>query len=205
MRRIAICLGIILVALLVASQFLLPPYLENRVADRITAHGGSATVGLAAFPALRLLTGHGRKLAIDARGLSVDPTQDQRDVFGQLNKFHDVHVFVADSRAGPLSVKRFTVTGNGDKTYAVTVVGTGNAADIARYAGSRLGGGLGGALAGLAATAIAGFVSEVPFNAKMRIDTSSGQPVASGVTGQVNGLPAGPLAQVIANALLSDL
>ena len=109
------------------------------------------------------------------------------------------------TRAGPLAVNRFTVAGNGDKAYDLTVVGTGSAADIARYAGSRLGGGLGEALAGLAATAIEGFNREVLFNAQMKIDTSSGEPVASGVTGEVAGLPAGPLAQVVANALLSGL
>ena len=205
MRRIAICLGIALVALLVASQFLLPPYLEHRAADRITQHGGSASVDLSAFPAVRLLTGHGRKLTINARGLSVDLTGDQQDVFNQLNKFHDVTVFIADSRAGPLTVKRFAVVSNGNNAYDVAVQGTGSAADIARYAGSRLGGGLGQALAGLAATAIAGFDRQIPFNARMRIDASSGQPVATDVQGQVDGLPAGPLAQVVANALLSGL
>ena len=205
MRRFAICLGIAIVALLVASQFLLPPFLEGQVADRITAHGGSAKVDLAAVPAVRLLTGHGRKLDIQAHGLSVDPGQNQKDVFGHLDDFTNVNVFITASRAGPLTINRFTVVKNGGSRYEVTITGTGNAGDIARYAGGALGGGLGEALAGLAASAIQGFGREIPFNAQMTIDTSSGQPVASDVVGSVDGLPAGPLAQVVANALLSGL
>ena len=205
MRRFAICLGIAVVALLIASQLFLPPFAENRVADDLTAHGGSAKVDLKAFPALRLLTGHGRKLGITASRLSFDLDQSQTDAFKRLDDFRDVNIYISDSRAGPLSIGRFTVASTADHTYDVTIVGRGSAADIARYAGSRLGGGLGEALAGLAASAIQGFTREIPFDARMQIDTSSGSPVASNVSGEVDGLPAGPLAEVVANALLSGL
>jgi hypothetical protein len=64
---------------------------------------------------------------------------------------------------------------------------------------------LGQALAGLATSALGGFDRAIPFNATMQIDTSSGTPQARNVDGSVAGLPAGPLAQVVANALLSGL
>jgi hypothetical protein len=82
--------------------------------------------------------------------------------------------------------------------------GSGGAADVARYAGDRFGGGLGGALAGLAASATLGD-QQIPFDATMEIDTSSGTPVASNVNGSVGGFPAGPLAEVVANALLAGV
>jgi hypothetical protein len=205
MRRLAIRLGIALAALLIASQFLLPPYLEHRVANSLTEHGGSANVDLDAFPALRLLFGHGRKLDVTASGLSVDLSPGQEDVFKRLDDFSDVHIDVAGSRAGPFTVRRFTVTRTRDHTYAVVTVGDGTAGDVARYAGSRLGGGFGQALAGLAASALGGFERPIPFDAQMNIVTGAGTPRAENVRGAVAGLPAGPLTQVVANALLNGL
>ena len=205
MRRFAIRLGIPIVALLVASQFLLPPFLEGRIADRITAHGGSAKVDLQAFPALRLLFRHGDRLEIAARGLSVDVQPNQRDAFNQLDGFSDVDVTVLDSRAGPFTIGGFKITRPARQTYDVAVAGDGTAGDVARYAGSRLGGGFGQALAGLATSALGGFDRRIPFDAPMQIVTVDGTPQARNVRGEVAGLPAGPLAQVVANALLSGL
>jgi hypothetical protein len=205
MRGLAIRLGIPLVLVLVAVQFLLPPVLEKRVADRVTDHGGSADVELSAFPSVRLLFGHGRKLGVNARGLSVDLNRNQQDVFKQLDDFGDVSITVLDSRAGPFTVRSFHVQSTGKKTYDVVIAGDGTAGDVARYAGSRLGGGFGQALAGLATAALGGFDQPVPFDARMQISTVNGAPQAENVNGQVAGLPAGPLAQVVANALLSGL
>jgi hypothetical protein len=205
MRRLAIRLGIPLALVLVASQFLLPPILEKRVADRVTGQGGSAKVELSAFPSLRLVFGSGDKLAVTARGLSVDVQQNQQDVFKQLDDFSHVNITVLDSRAGPFTIRSFRVQSTGDKTYDMAIAGDGTAGDVARYAGSRLGGSFGQALAGLAATALGGFSQPVPFDARMQISTQNGAPEASNVNGAVAGLPAGPLAQVVANALLSGI
>jgi len=205
MRRYAIRLGIPLAVLLVASQFLLPPYFEHRAADRITEHGGTADVNLSAFPALGLLFGRGGELDVTARGLSVDLDPDQTDAFQQLDDFSEVSILVLDSRAGPFTITRFTVRRVADQVYNVSVAGDGTAGDVARYAGSRLGGGLGQALAGLATSALGGFDRPIPFDASMQIVTASGTPEARNVTGAVAGLPAGPLAEVVANALLSGL
>ena len=205
MRRFAIRLGIPLAALLIASQLLLPPYAEHRVANRITEHGGSAAVDLSAFPALRLLFGDGGTLKVRAHGLSVDLESGQDDVFKQLDDFSDVDVTVLDSRAGPFTVTGFRVQRLAAHTYGVALAGDGTAGDVARYAGSRLGGGFGQALAGLAASALGGFDRPIPFDARMQIVTGQGAPRARNVDGSVDGLPAGALAQVVANALLSGL
>jgi hypothetical protein len=205
MRRFAIRLGIPLAVLLLASQLLLPRYLEDRIADRITDHGGTADVELHAFPALRLLFGDGGKLELTARGLSVDLTADQQDVFKQLDGFSEVDVTVRDSRAGPFAITGFAVHRVAKRTYDVAVAGDGTAGDVARYAGDRFGGPFGQALAGLATSALGGFDRPVPFDARMQILTADGTPRAENVTGSVAGLPAGPLAEVVANALLNAL
>jgi hypothetical protein len=205
MRRFAIRLGIPLAALLVASQFLLPRYLEGRVADRITAHGGSAKVDLDALPALRLLFRHGSRLGITARGLSVDLRPNQRDAFKQLDGFSHVNITVLDSRAGPLTVRGFRIARVASHTYDVAIAGDGTARDVASYAGSRLGGGFGQALAGLATSALGGFDRPIPFDARMQIVTAEGTLQARSVRGDVAGLPADALVQVVANALLSAL
>jgi hypothetical protein len=205
MRRLAIRLGIPLLALLVVLQFALPPYAEHRVASRLTEHGGEADVNLSAFPALRLVFGSGGGLSIDASGLSVDLSPGQDDVFKQLDDFSDVNVDVRDSRAGPFTIGGFRVQRTASHVYDVAVAGDGTAGDVARYAGSRLGGGLGQALAGLAASALGGFDRPVPFDARMEIVSDGDVPRARNVEGSVAGLPAGPLTQVVANALLSGL
>ncbi len=206
MRRLAIRLGIVVAVLAVASQLLLPSYYEHQIAGRLTDHGGSAHVALHVFPALRLLVGRAGRLDVVASGLSVDLDQNQQDVFKRLDDFSKVAVDVRSSRAGPFTISRFSVrSAPGDRTYSVAVAGDGTALDVARYAGSRLAGGFGQDLAGLAASVIGGFDRPIPFNARMEIDTGSGSPRARDVTGEVGGLPAGPLAQIVANALLGGL
>ena len=205
MRRLTIRLVIVLAAVLVVSQFVIPPLAENKVADRVTEHGGTADVELSAIPALELLLGKGDKLDLDASGLSVDLEENQEEVFDHLDDFDEVKIAITASRAGPFTISDFRVRKTAPHEYAVGIAGDGTAGDVARYAGSRLGGGFGQALAGLATSALGGFDRAIPFSATMRIDTSSGTPDARNVEGQVGALPAGPLAQVVANALLSGL
>src|SRR4029078_3722570 len=120
-------------------------------------HGGSASVDMKAFPAAKLLSGHGDDLRIDANGLSVDLVRDQEDVFDRLDKFDEVSVAIDDSRAGPFTVSAFRRRRLGEHRYAVAVSAEGTAGDVARYAGAQLGGGFGQALAGLATSALGGF------------------------------------------------
>ena len=205
MRRIAIRLAGPLVALLVISQFAIPPYVEGRAEDRLTEHGGTADVEVSAIPAFRLLFGDGRRLQVRASGLSVDLETRQKEVFDRLDDFKDVLIAISDSRAGPFTIRSFFVQGQGDNTYTVIIAGDASAGDVARYAGSRLAGGFGQALAGLAAGTLGAAAQPIPFNARMKIDTSGDEVKAENVSGEVAGLPAGPLAEIVTNALLSAL
>ena len=201
--RLGVSAAVVIVAVAVLSQLLIPRYLEHRVANRLSEHGGTADVQMSAFPAARLLFGHGRSIRIRANGLSVDIQEDQTDVFDQLDKFDRVDVRVRASRAGPFTVDDFALRRTGPRRYAVAVAADATAGDVARYAGSQLGGQFGQALAGLAAGVIGGFGQRVPVDAAMDIDTSSRPPRAYAVRGAVAGLPAGPLAAIVTNALLS--
>jgi hypothetical protein len=203
MRRFAIRLAIAVLGLLIASQFLIPVFAEHQVASRLTDHGGSAHVTLRALPALRLLFGQGDKLDVKAHGLSV--ALSQHDVFKKLDGFNDVSVTIEDSQAGPFHIGAFTLERRADHLYVMEVDGQAKPGDVATYAGSQFGGALGAALGGLAASALGNLDQPLPFGARMNVDTSSGQPQARDVVGDVAGFPAGPLAQVAANALLSGL
>jgi hypothetical protein len=208
MRGLPIRLGVaaaVLVVVAVVQQLALPPYLEHRVANRLTAHGGTAHVHLSAVPAARLLFGHGHSLGITARGLSLDLAEEQRDIFKKLDQFDHVDVVITDSRAGPFSVRGFRLERVAAHTYAVGLTASGAAGDVARYAGAQLGGDFGAALAGLATSALGGFDRPVPVDATMLVDTSTKPPHATNVNGDVAGLPAGPLAAIVANTLLGAL
>jgi hypothetical protein len=204
MHRLLIRLGGLLVSLVLFSQLLLPPYLEHRVANRLKEQGGSAKVDLDAIPAARLLFGHGDRLDIRASGLSLD-LRTGRDVFSELDKFGDVSVYVASSRAGPFTVRGFYLERRRDHEYQLVLQADAAPGDVARYAGEQLAGGFGAALAGLAAGTLTGSQRAIPVNARMVIDTSGPVPRAVRAEGNVAGLPAGPLAQVVANTLLGAL
>jgi hypothetical protein len=203
MRGRAIRLGYLIVALGIVTQFALPPYLEHRVANRLTEHGGTARVQLSAVPAATLFFGHGRELDITAKNLSVDLLEGQRDVFARLDRFKDARVIIQDSRAGPFQVSSFVLRRLRAHQFDVLVIAEATAGDVARYAGGQLGGGFGQALAGLATGAIGAFERPVPVHVRMKVDSSEQPPRASDVIGEVAGLPAGPLAAVVTNALLS--
>jgi hypothetical protein len=195
----------VLFTLAVVSQAALPPYLEGRVANRLTAHGGHAQVELSAIPAARLLFDEGQALRIRARGLSVDLPRGREDVFKRLDGFGKATIAVSDSRAGPFTVRSFWLNRRADGLYDVILSADATAADVANYAGAQLAGGFGQALAGLAANALSAFTRPIPVNVRMQIDASQSPPRATQVLGDVAGLPAGPLAQVVANALLGAL
>src|SRR4051812_22831355 len=107
MRRIAPVIVAMLVLLLVASQFVLPPIAQHTAAGRLTHDGGSADVSIGAFPALRLLFGHGDSLEVDGTGIEL-PTEARNGGFDRLDNFHEVHIHVRDSQAGPIAIRDLT-------------------------------------------------------------------------------------------------
>ena len=118
MRRILIVSAGVAIVLLVLSQLLLPPFLEGKVADRLSKDGGHADVTLKAFPALTLLAHSGREAKVRADGVTLDLTAGGDKPLHELDGFSKVDLEVTSATAGPFRVSRMVLTrGNRDEPY----------------------------------------------------------------------------------------
>jgi hypothetical protein len=205
MRRFAIRLVIVLVLLLAVSQFVIPPLVARHTEKQLTAGGGTADVHVSGFPAFMLLFGHGHSLNVSADRLSVPLDGSQQDAFNRLDGFAHVAIHITNSTAGPVTIANLRIQRIGSHLYGVSILGRSAPGDVARYAGGALGGSLGAAIGGLAASALGNLDHPLPFDAHLGIDTTGGVPRARDAVGTVAGLPAGPLAQIVANALLTAI
>ena len=200
-----IALGVLALALALC-QFVIPPLTEREVRDRIEENGGTATVDVSAFPALRLLFGDGDELRVRGRGIAVD-VEEQRGVLDRLDGFDRVDIRLTDVSAAPLNLEVFELnrTEDGD-TYRVRVTGATSPADVAAFLGSRAGGPLGGLLGDLAADTLPGDSEiDVPVDIMARVASIDGEVEVTSASGSVAGLPAGPLAEVVVEAVASRL
>jgi hypothetical protein len=210
MRRGAAIAVLVILVLLMASQLLLPPYLESRAEDRLTAHGGRASVSLAALPALRLLFEDGEKLTVEARGLRLDLRNGELlrfdRVFEELDGFDEVDLHVADSRLGPVAVRAFSLTRPPEReTYRFRASATTSTRALYRYAASRFSGSLGGLVAGAADSLLSGEARPIPIEAAGELDRDGGRPRLISGRGEVAGVRTGPLVEVIAAAVITQL
>jgi hypothetical protein len=199
MRRIVAIIVALVLVLLVASQLVLPPLAEHSVAGRLTRGGGSADVSLSAFPALRLLFGHGDSLRVDGRGLAL-PTEGKNGMEG-LDSFGEVHVLLRDSRAGPVTIRSFRLDRpQNSHQYEARLSGRTSPGEVAAFLGSRAAGPLGALLGELAAgTALAtGSSVQVPLELRASVNDQG----VYGASGTVGGVPAGPLIQLVLDALV---
>ena len=199
----AVVAGFVVLAA-VATHFLLPSYLEGRVEERLEEHGGRAEVELRAVPALRLLAGHGDRIEIEGSGLEFDFDDPDRDAFERLNRFDEVDIDLTDVEAGPFETARFRLEGLDDTRYRIETDATASLQDIARVAGEQFGP-LGGLIGSIAGGSIPFSAAPVPIrlDGELRADDGTVEMVSGDA--RVAGLPAGPLARLVTNAILSDL
>ena len=188
----------------IATHFVLPPYLEGRAEERLEEHGGKAEVELSAVPALRLLTGHGDRIEITGGGLEVDFDEPDTDAFEELNKFDEVEIDLTDVEAEPFETSVFRLQGLGDKRYRIEADATASIQDIARIAGEQFGP-LGGLIGSIAGGSIPGGAAPVPIRLDGELEASGGEVTMVSGDARVAGLPAGPLARLVTNAILSAL
>jgi hypothetical protein len=200
--RWAIAVIVALVALLVASQFLVPGIAERQTEDRLEEGGGSATVSLSAFPALRLLFDDGSRF--EARGSGLDLELNQRaDVLSRLDGFSEVDVLIDDLVAGPLEVSSFQLTRDGSEPYHLVSSAQASPAALVDLGADALGipgGDLFGGLAGQA-------LGDAPVPIELDMDLVSGDDgieVTSGA-GTVAGIPTGPIGELITAAIVARL
>ena len=203
--RIAALVGAALVLLLVASQVFLPGLGEGAIEDRLTENGGVADVSLSATPAARLLWGSGDRVAIDGAGLELElDTEDDPVVFDDLDRFDDVEIVIADSRAGPFAIDSFRLTRSGDGPYELDSESSTSAADLARFgvASADLpGSGFVGALLNL--TGVGG--QDLPIDLDMTLESDDGRIRVVDGGGEIAGVPTGPLAELITTAVVVRL
>jgi hypothetical protein len=200
--RWAIALIIAVVLILVASQLLVPGIAERQTEDRLTAGGGSASVSLSAFPALRLLFDDGSRF--EARGSGLDIELDQRvDVLDRLDGFSEVDVLIDDLVAGPLDVARFQLTRDGSDPYHLLSSAQASPAALVDLGADALGLPGGDLFGGLAGQALGD--APVPIELDMDLVSSDeGIEVTSGGS-TVAGIPTGPIGELITSAIVARL
>ena len=187
-------------------QFVIPPVVERQVRDRIEENGGTANVSVSAFPAPRLLFGDGDELRVRGSGVTVD-VEDQRAVLDRLDGFDRVDVRLTDVTAAPLDVSAFELTrSDGANTYEVRMTGETSPREVASFLGTRAGGPLGGLLADLAGESLPGEgAAEVPIDVRAEVASVDGEAEVTSASGSVAGVPAGPLAEIVLEAVVRQL
>ena len=199
-----IALAVLLLAL-VATQLLVPSYLERRAENRLTEGGGEATVDIDALPALRLLFDDGKRIRVRGEGLDIPLEGERGRVFDDLDRFAEADVRLDRLTAGPLRIARFTLTRPGrDRPYDLAVSATVTAAELGDYAGQQLGP-LAGFLGRLGASLLPGSAAPIPVELDAALESDDGVAIVHTVDGTVAGIPADPLVAALASAIAKRL
>jgi hypothetical protein len=202
--KIAAIAAAAVLLLLVLMQAFLPGIGEGAIEDRLTEGGGVADAALSATPAARLLWGSGDRIAVSASGLALDLDDPDPEVLRSLDRFDDVEIVVADSRVGPVELDRFLLTRDGDEAYALQSTGASSVADLAEYFADDAALPGAGVLGGiLEATGVGGADLDVELD--MRLTSDDGRIEVVEGDGTIAGVPTGPLAKVITQAILERL
>ena len=197
-------LAIVLLALL-ATQVLVPAYLERRAENRLTEGGGEATVDIDALPAVRLLFNKGKRIEVRGERLDI-PLEGQRGkVFDDLDRFAEADVRLDQMTAGPLRIARFTLTRTDHgRPYQLAVSATVTVAELGDYAGQQFGP-LGGLLGRIGSTLLPGSNAPIPVELDASVSSEDGKAVVRTVDGTVAGLPADPIVAALAEAIAARL
>jgi hypothetical protein len=206
-RELVIGAIVLIVALAVVSQLALPRFAADRVADRLTAGGGTAQVSISAFPAIRLLFGDGDRLDVSGRGLVLPVNGEQTGTLSRLDGFDQVSVRLIDVKAGPVTVRRFVLTRDGSDPYRLRSTASTSLSDLAGFGGGELGGFLGRLALRLGAREALGSAARrpIPVELDMKLADEGGRVVVVGGSGSVAGIPTGPLAELITSAIVVRL
>lgn len=201
-RRVLLIAGAGVLALLVATQLLLPRYLSGRIEDRLTKDGGQAKVTLSALPALRLLRIEGGKVSINATSLALKPELGNNNKpLGRLDGFGKVDVQIADSSMGPVTVTAFDIKRDGSGPYALHMVANVSLADLASYGASQVDSGLGFLLGVIAQGSVPGAGKELAINADMGMASDNGNVKIVSGAATVEGIPVTPVVQLLMQAI----
>ncbi len=207
MRRVFGGIVVVVVLALIASQLVIPSQLEGDLEQRLERGGGSADVTLRGWPALLMLGGRGEELNATGSGLAFDLGGQRAVSLERLEGFERVLIELEDSDAGPIAADRIRLArSDRNAEYELVVTATTTPRELAAQIGDAAGGTLGGVLGSLAGSTLPdGGRTAVPLSLRASIDSVDGQADVTGASGSVAGVPAGPLAQVIVDAVLEPL
>ena len=202
MPRWALAVTAAVVVVLAASQLFVPEIAERQTEDRLEAGGGTASVSLSAFPALRLLFDDGSRFQARASGLDLDLNQ-RVNVLDRLDGFSEVDVLIDDLVAGPLEISRFQLTRDGSDPYRLVSSGQASPAALVDVGADALGLPGGDLFGGLAGQALGN--APVPIALDMELVSSDdGIEVTSG-GGTVAGIPTGAVGELITATIVARL
>ena len=204
MPRWLVITTVAVAAVALAGQLALPTIAERKVEDRLTEGGGEAEVTLSALPAARLLFSDGERFEVEAGGL--DLGLDRRvEVFDRLDGFGEVDVAITDSQAGPFALESFELRREASGPYSLVSSAQITPADLVE-AGIESLDLPGGFLLGAAARrALGDAETAVPIELDMQLTSDDGQVQVISGGGTVAGLPTGPLAELITEAIVVRL
>jgi hypothetical protein len=183
------------------SQVIIPNKAESDVKDRLTKEGGSASVTITAFPAIRLLFNHGEELDVRARDVTI-PINDLRSgSFKKLDGFDHVRVRLTSSTVGPFTTDGMLLTrGDGEKLYHFTYLGSTSVTQLAELALAALP----LQLRSLVETLTGRPGREpIPIRLNAQLESNKGKISLVSGGGTVAGLPLGGLSLGIAGAVIS--
>jgi hypothetical protein len=205
---VAIVIGVVVLA--GVTQLVIPGFVERRVEQSLEerSDGGEAVADVKAFPAVRLLWGSGDRMEVRGRGLAIDIAQRTDDPLGRLDGFDEVDIDLTDLTAGPVDVQAFSLVKNEDDTsYYLRMEAETTPIALAESVGGQLGGDLGSLIAGAGADALLGGGEvDVPIDVEGQVSRADGGTLdVDAVQASVAGVPAGPFAEAMVQAVVERL
>jgi hypothetical protein len=199
-----IAVAVLLLAL-VATQLLVPSYLERRAEKRLTEHGGSAQVNIDAVPALRLLFNDGKRIQVRGQRLDIPLEGERGKVFTDLDRFKEADVRLDRLTAGPLRIARFTLTRTDHgQPYHLAMSATVTGAELSNYMGQAFGP-LGGLMGRIGSALMPGSSAPIPVELDASLTSQHGRAVVQSTNGTIAGLPADPIVATLASAIADRL
>jgi hypothetical protein len=207
MRRNAIVtVAVILAILALGSQIAIPAYVSSQVEDRLTQNGGTAHVEIQATPAVKLIGGKGDRIEIHASDLRFDLPTESSDVFDHLDGFDEVDAELERVRTGPFEVQRFVLErSEGQEAYRMTMQAQSTPDELTDYAAERLGAPFNGFMGRFATGLLPWDDNPVPVSIDAVVRSEGGRLTVVRATGDVAGLPVGPIAERLAGAVANRL
>jgi hypothetical protein len=183
-----------------------PRIADHLIAHRLTAQGGAANVSLSAFPFPRLFFGDGDSLSVSGNGLNLDLSTQETGGLGRLDGFGKVDISISSSSAAPFRIHSFSLTRDGPVPYHLVATASTTAGDLVAFGADRLPF-LGGLALRFGSSQLLGREAQarVPVHMNMALTSDGDRIVVVAGSTTIDGVPTGPLAEIITQAIAIKL